>query len=70
MSIPEIIAGLLYGVEYGLPQPLALCHGLLSHHLVLLGEGVPGLRHHAPATHMFMLKYSISRFLTSLILMG
>ncbi len=55
---PEVVAGLLYGVEDGLPKPLALRHGLLRHHFVLLREGVPRLRHHRPA-QLFILKLFI-----------
>ena len=48
LYIPQIIAGLLYGVEDGLPEPLTFCHGLLGLHLVVLGVGVPSLWHNAP----------------------
>ena len=44
---PQVVAGLLDGVEDGLPQPLTLSHRLLSHHLVVLREGVPSLRNDA-----------------------
>ena len=33
---PQVVAGLLDGVEYRLPEPLRLRHGLLCHHLVVL----------------------------------
>ena len=45
---PQVVAGLLDAVEDGLPQPLGLPHLLLGHHLVVLGELVPGLRLGAP----------------------
>ena len=46
--VPEVIAGLLDGVEDCLAEPLTLGHHLFGHHLVLLGVGVPGLGNYAP----------------------
>ena len=46
--VPEVIAGLLDGVEDCLAEPLTLGHHLFGHHLVLLGVGVPGLGNYGP----------------------
>ena len=51
---PQVVAGLLDRVEDGLPQPLTLSHRLLSHHLVVLREGVPSLRNDASLKKVFL----------------